>query len=84
MSFIAVDIVTSERSLRNVATMEQSRLGIIMISIGAILFLVSLFIILLQFDYYLISLFAMFISVVMIAIGFAYTKSEVSANENSE
>ncbi|TFH06839.1 MAG: hypothetical protein E4H14_09875 [Candidatus Thorarchaeota archaeon] len=64
--------------------MEQSRLGLVLIVMGAILFFISLFIILLQFDIYLVSLLAMFISVVLIAIGFAYTKSHDNSIDNSE
>ncbi|MGY5873107.1 MAG: hypothetical protein RTV72_12730 [Candidatus Thorarchaeota archaeon] len=54
--------------------MERSRLGLIFILIGSITFVVSLIILLLQSDLYLVSLFAMFIAIVLIAIGFAYAK----------
>ncbi len=54
--------------------MERSRLGLVFILIGAILFVISLFVFLLQYDLYLISLFVMFLSVILIAIGFAYAK----------
>ena len=64
--------------------MEQSRLGMVMIIIGAILFVISLFVVLLQFNFYLISLFAMFISVVLIAIGFAYTRGLENSIDTSE
>ncbi|MHA1928115.1 MAG: hypothetical protein ACTSV2_06015 [Candidatus Thorarchaeota archaeon] len=54
--------------------MERSRLGLVLILIGAILFVISLLVLLLYNDLYLLSLFTMFISVVLIAIGFAYAK----------
>ena len=54
--------------------MERSRLGLVFILIGAILFVASIFVLLLYSELYLISLFTMFLSVVLIAIGFAYAK----------
>lgn len=54
--------------------MEHSRLGLVLILIGAILFVASFFVLLLYSELYLISLFTMFFSVVLIAIGFAYAK----------
>jgi membrane protein implicated in regulation of membrane protease activity len=54
--------------------MERSRLGLVLILIGAILFVISLFVLLLYNDLYLFSLFTMFLSVILIAIGFAYAK----------
>ena len=63
--------------------MERSRLGLLLILIGVILFVISLIFVLLYFDLYLISLFAMFVSVVMIAIGFAYTKGLDNPVEDS-
>ena len=54
--------------------MERSRLGLVFILIGAILFVISLFVLLFQEDLYLFSLFVMFLSVILIAIGFAYAK----------
>ncbi len=54
--------------------MERSRLGLILILIGAILFVISLFVLLLYNDFYLFSLFAMFLAVILIAIGFAYAR----------
>ena len=62
--------------------MERSRLGLVLILIGAILFVISLFVVLLQFNLYLISLFSMFISVVLIAIGFAYTRGIDAQSES--
>lgn len=64
--------------------MERSRLGKVFILIGAILFVFSLFIVLLQFNLYLISLFAMFFSVVIIAIGFAYAKGIESSTSTPD
>ncbi|MBE0525523.1 MAG: hypothetical protein IH631_01175 [Candidatus Thorarchaeota archaeon] len=64
--------------------MERSRLGQVFILLGSILFFISLFVILLQFNQYLISLFAMFISVVLIAIGFAYVKDTADSIEVSD
>jgi hypothetical protein len=57
--------------------MERSRLGLVLILLGAILFIISLFVILLPSDLYLISLISMFISVVLIAVGFAFTRHDV-------
>lgn len=54
--------------------MQPSNQGLALAIIGLILFLLSLFILLLVFDQYLISLLLMFISVVMIAVGYANTK----------
>jgi len=54
--------------------MERSRLGLIFILIGALLFVTSFFVLLLYSELYLGSLFTMFLSVVLIAIGFAYAK----------
>ena len=54
--------------------MERSRLGLVFIFIGAILFVISFFVLLSYTDLYLLSLFIMFISVILIAIGFAYAK----------
>ena len=54
--------------------MERARLGLSLIVIGALMFVTSLFVLLLYSDFYLISLFLMFISIVLIAIGFAYAK----------
>jgi len=54
--------------------MERSRLGLVFILIGVILFVISLLVLLSFTDLYLHSLFAMFLSVILIAIGFAYAK----------
>lgn len=54
--------------------MERSRLGLVFILVGVILFVISFFVLLSFTDLYLHSLFAMFLSVVLIAIGFAYAK----------
>ena len=54
--------------------MERSRLGLVFILVGVILFVISFFVLLSFNDLYLHSLFAMFLSVVLIAIGFAYAK----------
>jgi membrane protein implicated in regulation of membrane protease activity len=54
--------------------MERSHVGLACIFIGIISFVFSLFILLLQYDAYLVSLFIMFISVTLIAIGYAYAK----------
>lgn len=54
--------------------MERSRLGLVFILVGVILFVISFFVLLSFTDLYLHSLFAMFLSVVSIAIGFAYAK----------
>ncbi|MHA1863137.1 MAG: hypothetical protein ACTSWA_05155 [Candidatus Thorarchaeota archaeon] len=54
--------------------MERSRLGLIFILIGVLLFVTSFFVLLLYSELYLGSLFTMFLSVVLIAIGFAYAK----------
>jgi len=54
--------------------MERSRLGLVFILIGVILLVISLFVLLSFTDFYLHSLFAMFLSVILIAIGFAYAK----------
>ena len=70
--------------MRNDVPMERSRLGLVLILIGVILFFISLFIILHLPGFYLISLFVMFISVVSIAIGFAYTRSNDSSNDTSD
>lgn len=64
---------------RNDATMERFRLGLVLILIGVILFVITFITILLPLGLYLISLVAMFVAIVLIAIGFAYTRS----NENS-
>ncbi len=61
--------------------MERSSLGSIFILIGLILFVISLFVLLSYTDLYLFSLFAMFLSVVLIAIGFAYAKGVDSSIE---
>ena len=68
----------------NDENMEQSSQGLLLIFIGVILFAISLFIVLLLLDLYLISLAAMFISVVVIAVGFAKTKSDDSTIESTE
>ena len=85
MCFITRDVITSQlsRLMRNVIAMERSRIGLVLILVGIILFFISLLVVLLQFDFYLPSLFAMFISVVMIAIGFAYTRADEPSNGNS-
>ncbi len=54
--------------------MERSRLGLVFILLGAILFVISFFVLLSYTDLYLLSLFIMFLSVILIAIGFAYAK----------
>ena len=54
--------------------MERARLGLSLIVLGSIIFVVSLFVLLLQFNFYLVSLFMMFIAIILIAIGFAYAK----------
>lgn len=54
--------------------MERSHLGSVFILIGAILFIISLFVLLSYSDLYLLSLFVMFLSVILIAIGYAYAK----------
>jgi len=54
--------------------MERSRLGLVFILIGVLLFVTSIFVLLLYSELYLVSLFTMFLSVVLIAIGFAYAK----------
>lgn len=64
--------------------MERSRLGQVFILIGAILFVILLFVILLLFNQYMISLFALFISVVLIAIGFAYVMDTDESIEVSD
>jgi len=56
--------------------MEKSHLGIIFIILGAVLFIISLFLILPIPSFYLISLFGLLISVIMIAIGFAYSRND--------
>ena len=85
MSQTVIVSVTSEQSYfaRNDTTMERSRLGLVLILLGVILFVISLFVILLLFDFYLISLFAMFASVMIIAVGFAYTKRDESTSDDS-
>ncbi|MHA1134992.1 MAG: hypothetical protein ACTSSE_00735 [Candidatus Thorarchaeota archaeon] len=64
--------------------MERSRLGLVLILIGVILFVISLFVVLLMFDLNLLSLFAMFISVILIAVGFAYTRGFDNSIDASE
>ena len=54
--------------------MERSRLGLVFMLLGAILFVISFFVLLSYTDLYLLSLFIMFLSVILIAIGFAYAK----------
>lgn len=55
--------------------MERSRLGFLLILLGVIIFLASLFVILpLSSSLYVISLFGMFAGIVMIAIGIAISK----------
>ena len=56
--------------------MEKSRLGIIFIFFGLILFIIFLFFVLPLPDYYLVSLFGLLISVIMIAVGFAYLRDD--------
>lgn len=63
--------------------MERSRLGQVLILLGAILFVISLFIILPVFYLYLISLLTMFLSVVLIAVGFAFTRHNDGTSEDS-
>ncbi|TFG34292.1 hypothetical protein EU527_04070 [Candidatus Thorarchaeota archaeon] len=54
--------------------MQRSHLGIIFIITGSLIFIVSLVMLLNLSDLYLPSLFIMFISVVEIAVGFAYAR----------
>jgi len=58
--------------------MEKSHLGITSIFVGIILFIISLFFILPIPEYYLVSLFGLLISVILIAVGFAYSRDEHS------
>ena len=60
--------------------MERSRLGLVLIFLGAILFIISLFVFLLPSDLYLLSLITLFTSVILIAVGFAYTKDNVESS----
>lgn len=54
--------------------MERKKVGPGLIIIGAILFIVSLWIILPISPFYLASLFALFVSVVLIGVGTAFAK----------
>lgn len=63
--------------------MERSRLGLVFILLGAILFVISFFVLLSYTDLYLLSLFIMFLSVILIAIGFAYAKGVDSSIDYS-
>jgi hypothetical protein len=63
--------------------MEKSRLGIIFIFIGVLLFIIFLFFVLPLPDYYLISLFGLLISVILIAVGFAYSRDDETIERQS-
>lgn len=54
--------------------MERFQLGLIFILSGSLLFVISLLMLLMIQSLYLLSLFIMFLSVVGIAVGFAYAK----------
>ena len=68
--------VGNQTTFRKDGIMEKSRLGIVFIFAGVILFIVSLFVTLPIPSLYLISLFSLLISVILIAVGFAETNRE--------
>ena len=69
-----MQIIGTYRSELQVMKMERKKVGPGLIVIGIAIFIISLFLILPLPEFYLPSLFMMFVAVVLIGVGAAFTK----------